>query len=182
MTPAGLSSLWSERWGRTSPIGWTLRTCLPERWIRFHSLPESKRYAQDEAEHLEVLRRHHAVLEALGASIETRVLTVTIQFESGEMAGVHPDAWHWRTIHPEDEDQEGSWRLFVNEGPLSALSPLLRLVANDECRGVLILPLDLAWIVHPYDEGADVITATSAERDVLAARFASWRSARPDGL
>lgn len=126
-----------------------------------------------------MVRRHHAVLEALGASRETRVVTITVRSPEEEYS---PELAAEPWPSPGVAEELGVGQLFVNEGPLSALNGLLRMVANDECRGVMILPVDLTWIFHPYDGGADVITATSAERDWLAARFASWRSARPDGL
>lgn len=62
------------------------------------------------------------------------------------------------------------------------LDLLLRLVADDETRGVIIAPPDLAWLYHPYDGGADVITRYKGERDALAARHTGWLPARPDGL
>ncbi|MDP3157609.1 MAG: hypothetical protein Q8N23_33375 [Archangium sp.] len=111
--------------------------------------------------------------------LETRVVTVTVRYPEEEYSpALAAEPWP----SPGVAEELGVGQLFVNEGPLSAVNGLLRMVANDECRGVMILPIDLAWIFHPYDGGADVITATSAERDLLSTRFSSWRSARPDGL
>lgn len=56
-----LSEAWLSRWGG-SPIAHELRGRHTDRWVRFHSLPESKRYAQTEEEYGVILDRHHTVL------------------------------------------------------------------------------------------------------------------------
>jgi hypothetical protein len=62
---AGRSALWARVWGDCRPGSYELRGCLHDRWVRFHSLPGPKRYADDEAEYAEILRRHLAVLSEL---------------------------------------------------------------------------------------------------------------------
>jgi hypothetical protein len=47
---------------------------------------------------------------------------------------------------------------------------------------VLITDVALRRIPHPYDGGADVILATSDERDRLRSRHEEWLSAHPLGL
>jgi hypothetical protein len=51
---------------------------------------------------------------------------------------------------------------------------LLRYVANDHTQDVILAGQDLSWLYHPYDGGADVITASAQQRDIL-------RSATPNG-
>ena len=55
-------------------------------------------------------------------------------------------------------------------------------VADDEISYAIIAPLDLRWLYHPYDGGADVIAPTAYEHDVLKGRHADWLSAHPAGL
>ncbi|WP_425586206.1 DUF3885 domain-containing protein [Streptomyces sannanensis] len=56
MTPSdnrgtlSLDAAWESNWPGTLPLGHLLRSAWPDRWVRFHSLPESKRYADTEAE------------------------------------------------------------------------------------------------------------------------------------
>ena len=69
---AGLTTLWARAWGDCRPVSYELRGCLHDRWVRFHSLPGSKRYADNEEEYAELIRRHLAVLAellSLGAAI-----------------------------------------------------------------------------------------------------------------
>lgn len=43
--------LWRNAFGETAPIGYQLKDIFPERWLRVHSLPESKRYADSKEEY-----------------------------------------------------------------------------------------------------------------------------------
>ena len=47
-------------------------------------------------------------------------------------------------------------------------------MADDEIAYAIIAPLDLRWLYHPYDGGADVIASTVRDRDVLKDRHADW--------
>src|SRR5229473_7813616 len=62
---AELSVRWTAAWGDCRPVGHELRGCLRDRWVRFHSLPGSKRCAGNEGEYAELLRRHQTVLAEL---------------------------------------------------------------------------------------------------------------------
>lgn len=57
-----------------------------------------------------------------------------------------------------------------------------RSVADDEASGVIIADAELRWLYHPYDGGADVIAATTRQRDQLMAEFSDWLSRLPGGL
>jgi len=61
-----LSVLWEQRW--PTPAGGQMRHVHRDRWVRFHSLPGSKRYPDGEAEYAIVLERHHTLLSELGPS------------------------------------------------------------------------------------------------------------------
>ncbi|TVZ93526.1 hypothetical protein FB157_106248 [Streptomyces sp. BK340] len=45
-----LSALWQRQYSKGSPIAHELRTAYGDRWVRFHSLPGSKRYPETEDE------------------------------------------------------------------------------------------------------------------------------------
>jgi hypothetical protein len=78
---AGFAARWAGAWGECRPIGDELRGCLRDRWVRFHSLPGSKRYAGNEDEYAELMRRHLTVLAELmsrdGAGGEGELVVVT---------------------------------------------------------------------------------------------------------
>ena len=178
MNRHSLDAAWDSGWPQTSPLASSLRLSHPERWFRIHSLPESKRYAETEMETAEVIARHHAVLEALGAARDRELVVVAPRFE--DSSSPSPGAWLWRVI--DEGDEETRWELFATEVPRGELDPILLLVADDQCPELMILPQDLSWIVHPYDGGADIIAPTRGVRDALRSRFSAWISKRADGL
>jgi hypothetical protein len=185
-------------WGDCRPIGHELRSCLHDRWVRFHSLPGSKRYAGSEDEYAVILDRHLTVLAELlagdGTGAEPELLVMTASWSDGpapapreaELAGVLPAAEHWMSILTDDSvPGEETWtHLWVSavRFPGQDLSPLLRLVADYVTAGVIITTADMNWLYHPYDGGADVIAATAGQRDLFRRQHQGWLSARPSGL
>ncbi|GAA0950587.1 DUF3885 domain-containing protein [Actinocorallia libanotica] len=198
---AGLTAVWRARWGG-SPVGYELRERFADRWVRFHSLPESKRYAETEAEYGVVLDRHRTLLRALG--VEDRLCLIAGYFEEAEgPASPHPDhpdpdrpdpdrpgpdhpgAVPWLTVMPDERSFfEIPLKLYVSEVVYGSatLDPFLRGVADERLGHAIISPPDLRWLYHPYDGGGDVIAATVRERDALKSRYASWLSEHPSGL
>lgn len=183
--PSSLTARWDRVWPGVEPIGWRLRQTVPERWVRFHSLPGSKRYPEGEAEMQIVLDRHHALLTALlGDRGGDLVVTVVTWPRWPLEFALLPGAGLWRLLVPED-DAGGSpaivWAGAVCSDDLGALDPLLRQVADGRHGGVIIAPTDLAWLYHPYDGGGDVIAETRGQRVHLMSRFAEWLSTHPSG-
>jgi hypothetical protein len=168
---------------------------FPERWVRFHSLPGSKRYPEDDAEYAEVLARHNAILGEL-ASSGAQVVLVTTGYSSSpvpsrsypEVVAFDPGASPWRTVAmhrvEEDFDKPRYWHLFASawEWRPGAFDPLVRLVADDVVANVLVVAPDCRWVLHPYDGGMDVIAESPESRRLLRAKYAAWLSARADGL
>jgi hypothetical protein len=60
--------------------------------------------------------------------------------------------------------------------------PVVRLVADDVVRNVMVVPPDCRWLLHPYDGGMDVILDSSEARGRLRAAYRDWLSPRADGL
>jgi hypothetical protein len=46
--------------GDLPPVSHLLRRAILDRWLRVHSLPQSKRYAETDVEYEELIRRHNA--------------------------------------------------------------------------------------------------------------------------
>jgi hypothetical protein len=51
--------------GLVPPLNWKLRGGLPDRWLRIHTLPDSKRYAGTESEAAEIAERQVTTAKAL---------------------------------------------------------------------------------------------------------------------
>jgi hypothetical protein len=186
---------WDRRFPNCEPIGHHLRTAFPERWVRFHSLPGSKRYPEDEAQYAEVLARHNAILGEL-TSPGAQVVLVTTGYSGSsmpsrsypEVAAFDPGASPWRTVamHRVEEgfDEPCYWHLFASarEWRPGAFDPLVRLVASDAVANALVVAPDCRWALHPYDGGMDVIAESPEGWRLLRAKYSAWLSARADGL
>lgn len=190
--PTAVDSAWDAHRGGTPPLGHLLRTGHPDCWVRFHSLPDSKRYADTEPEYAILLGRLHTILDELSAPAELLVITCEWSDDPSPLRR-QPDLEaaapgdHWRTVL-EDETEEAEFRTYTHlyVGTLAnqpaALDPLLRMVSDFQTAGVVLAPADFRWLVHPYDGGVDVIAASLGERDALRARHTDWLSRHPGGM
>jgi hypothetical protein len=194
MSPAAefvehLNAAWNARWPFSPPIPFLLRSLHPDRWVRFHSLPESKRYPETDAEYATLLLRHHAVLDELGAADACVVLSarfaddLTVPDDPESLATVQPGATHWRTFQNDDYFVVPA-ELYASRiaYPSPEFDSFLRAAADDQLAHATIGPPDLRWLYHPYDGGADVIAESPFQRDQLRSKFAAWLSSHPAGL
>lgn len=193
---ARLLAAWEQKWPGSRPAADELKSLFPDRWVRFHSLPGSKRYADTEAEYEILLDRHHTVLLELAGPAygATDALVLTMSWSSSNrparrrraVVAAAPDATHWASFVFDDSDPEAViwWHAYLSRLPLTKdrLDPLLRVVADDRTWGVVIAPESLDWLYHPYDGGADVLLPSAARRDELAAAHREWLSPHPAGL
>lgn len=154
-------------------------------WVRFHSLPDSKRYAEDASEYAVILERYNTVLDELFGG--TDVYVITSVWTTKPDVPPHQPAGYWQTLLAEDDpDPEFRiyYHLFAARRPwqLGCIDDLLRDVADDEVTDVLITDTRMERIHHPYDGGADAFLTTPAERDRLRDRHVDWLSSHPSGL
>jgi hypothetical protein len=185
-----LSVLWEENWPDCSKVPYEL-PAVQDRWIRLHTLPESKRYAETPDEYEIILARHNTVLAELVTGPE--ILLVTTDYSSlqepkpirsPQMSAAQPGGAHWVSICTDDELGSESWlHLYVSrmQWSVACLDPVLRQVADDEMANVVVMSTDLRWLYHPYDGGVDVLLPSTRERDALKARHCEWLSTHPGG-
>jgi hypothetical protein len=185
-----MSLFWEQNWTGVEPVGNQLRSFYPDRWVRFHSLPESKRYADTEMEREEVLLRHRTLLAELlnGAATETLVIIAQDwplnDLFSGWTKKLLPGCWPWKSYLDAEEDDGDTIASYFWVAPAlgdSALDSLRGEVAQDQA-DIVITDAEMAWLYHPYDGGADVILPTTAARDQLSTCHASWLPAHSLGL
>lgn len=192
-----LDECWRAEHGPCGPIADSLRTCLPERWVRFHSLPESKRYPESRDEYDELLGRHNRIISDLAnpddrSSSTVTLVVVTCRYSTsgravepdGQLQQHLPQLQLWRIEPPDDPDLDSWTSLWIAEVEWTpgCLNGLLELVADDMERGVMVMPLSTSWVCHPYDGGIDVIAPSTGKRDALAERYRAWLSTLPSGL
>lgn len=177
---------WDHCFPNCPPLGHRLRLAFPARWVRFHSLPGSKRYPENESEYAEVLARHNIILGEL-TDPEHDVVLVTTEY-SESPSPINPNASLWRTIpmhEAEDEfDEPNYWHLYtsIRVWRPGEFDPLVRLIAADAMADVLIVAPDCRWVLHPYDGGMDVLSESPQACRTLRERHLAWLSAREDGM
>ncbi|WP_327374506.1 hypothetical protein OG393_11190 [Streptomyces sp. NBC_01216] len=98
-----LTRLWRDRTPAGPLLPRELKTAYAEGWVRFHSLPESKRYAENEAEYAVLLDRYNTVLDELFAGGEVYVTTDWADPSeptdwSAHRAALHPEGTLWTTL------------------------------------------------------------------------------------
>jgi hypothetical protein len=174
---------WDKAFSGCEPIGHQLKLRFAERWIRFHSLPESKRYPETEAEFEVLLERFNAVVAGV-AQPDSQLVLLTTEFAWNATSEAPPNPQncpkYWRSIVVD----EAYWHIWTTQfrWQLGALDSLVREVAVDAISNVIICDPDCRWAIHPYDGGIDVIAAAPSERDRLRTTFPEWLSSLPSGL
>ncbi|WP_431955609.1 DUF3885 domain-containing protein [Nocardia lijiangensis] len=171
-----------------------LKHAYRDRWVRFHSLPGSKRYPETADEYGIVLDRYNTVLDELFTGQDVYLITCDWSgrpepdTQPDNHTRWHPDAGYWTSVcnDPTQTDAEfiSYTHLFVSQisWQRRAVDDLLRAVADDATAGVMIAGLSLERIHHPYDGGMDVLLPTAAERDAIMHQHAEWLSHHPEGF
>ena len=194
MNQQQLNDVWQRHLASCEPVAHLLRVQLADRWVRFHSLPESKRYPETEKEMAIVLGRHNAVISTLVGEERNVTLLSTEYSEAvsphrSQLAelGLCKNEAPWRSVamHKIGDDwgEPTYWHVFSSNVPWNpgTLDGVLRFVAVDKVANVMLMSSQ-GWLYHPYDGGADVVLPTQAERNLLASEFSSWLSKHPAGL
>ena len=190
---------WERNFAGFLPLAHTFRDAFKDRWVRFHSLPESKRYAESESEYQTILLRHNTVITRLCQ--EKKLILITAFYSEnikpekkiGRGSLVKPfdldlNSKYWQTVamHEVHSDFEPELylHLFASEWNWSptVFDQILKLAADDVLSNVFILSLESNWIYHPYDGGADVICASISARNLIHKEFSNWLSDTPGGL
>ncbi len=173
-----------------------LKHQFKDRRVRFHSLPDSKRFAESESDYKTIMHRHHAVLNELGCTHNDLYLvipeysaSVTPQSPEKKLAELDLETTPWKTAamceHDQVKDEEPYYIHFhavrINYPDLR-WDTVFKMVADDEVAHVMIICPAGNWVFHPYDGGADVILKDGGTRDLLKNKYRDWLSARSDGL
>ena len=185
-----LDEYWQRNFDHIPPLAHELRDRFRKRWVRFHSLPDSKRYAETDSEWATLLERHNSLVDHL-ATDECELVLLTTNWTAVRQPTTVPSGLrelnltgdHWRSF-AKDGEESNWWHLFRTSiiWQPGTLDPVFRLVAENEISNVMLLDATANWLIHPYDGGLDLILGSRDERDRISREFSTWRSTRSDGL
>ena len=160
--------------------------------MRFHALPDSRRYAASEDEYAEILRRHGAVGAALfieGAPLylyRAHLAEPRLRGRQKHQIAGRQFRENLVVLPPEGAGQDGDGdrmyvRALATHWKPDFFEAAIRLIADWQEVGITFACPATKNIFCPYDGGMDVFTFSIAPEE-LRARFAGWRSTHPDGL
>ena len=196
MTSNQFEQFWKETYALTPPIPHLFKRAYSTRWLRVHSLPEAKRYPDNDLEWSILLDRQKSFLTDLLGS-EDSILLVTGEYfnpTSPLIFSPHPCLHHlsFTKLSPialamidgnEEYDPGERYQPFCApvDGSIVTNESLLQDIANDELR-VFFVSFEHDLLIAPYDGGVDIIFKDEVTKDHYKTKYKNWVSSRRDGL
>jgi hypothetical protein len=184
--------VWRRHFGDLPPVGYVLRAALPNRWLRIHSLPGSKRYPETDAEYSTMLERHNQAASEILGFREDAIFFVHVSGADDFPATFAKFEWVPRTgllastpvrfAPVEGDDNALSVAGCMIPWTSGVWNDLLRDVADDRVSSVLLANPTSGEVYAPYDGGADLFVTDSQRVATLRLRWSSWLSRHPEGL
>ncbi len=197
MTKENFQKLWTSNYPNTIPISHLFKQVFSDRWFRIHSLPESKRYAENNNEWNTLLDRQNKIITDLLTGYPTFLL-VTGAYTSEGLIELHPldevpsiEELTFTSLEPIDlneispnvyeQGQMYTPMFSVQNWKAKKFDNLLKDIANDNIKA-FFLSEDKDLIIAPYDGGVDIILKDTETRDFYKQKYGGWLSERQDGL
>ena len=197
MTKEKFEKLWKINYPNTVPISYLFKNDYSERWFRIHSLPESKRYPENEKEWKILLSRQNEIITDL-FEIDTPILIVTGEYNWGNDRTSHItkeelvfknydfvelDKIDLFEIESEQYDEIDIYRPAFAETNwnIAKQKDLIKEIANDRIRAFFV-SFEKNIIVAPYDGGIDFVLKDVETKKYYKSKYQNWLSERKDGL
>jgi hypothetical protein len=153
-----------------------------DRWVRFHSLSESKQWPDTDEERFEIIQRHLIALRELVELYECAELVVILEdWNTNDLFGgwtkkYVPGCWPWTFWRDPGDDADDPFAYYwvAPTTSVDELNDLLLLVA-EQTGNAMITDQEMKWLYIPYDGGADVYLPSSNARDDFRDRHPDWR-------
>ncbi|WP_018628488.1 DUF3885 domain-containing protein [Niabella aurantiaca] len=197
MTKEQFDIFWKTNYPGTIPISHCFKYDFPERWLRIHSLPESKRYPETQEEWEILLSRQNKIINDL-LGYKTTILVVIGEyfFEGQEPYDILESEYSLEdcslvSLNPIDlhklwPDEHDKGQLFIAKFCQQVWIPkrfdkLLKDIAQYYLRAFFV-SLENKYIIAPYDGGMDIILNDTKTRDHYKEKYKLWLSPRSDGF
>lgn len=189
------SDIWRTFYPNAEPTGWLMRAANVPHWIRFHSLPLSKRYADTKEEYSTLLSRQNSLANAvLGNDRPCWIVQACWTTPEGlvELTDEHEMFRASRELELErafsfDVDEGGEaayWNVMA--GPVrwtqGGFDEVLLRIADEQSAPILWISAESGAVFAPYDGGVDLFLPSEAKVKDLRTKYADWLSSDPDGL
>jgi hypothetical protein len=187
---------WQRFHGTHKPIGYMLRGGRASDWVRFHSLPLSKRYP-DTGEEWAILlaRQNELAAEVLGegeacwlvqSHWRTPVGTIEIAdsqdpFWATRQYGLAPT---FTFVEDDDDDEAVVWLAYAaaQTWKRGRFDALLRDIADERAAPTLWMSQSTGILFAPYDGGVDLFLSTPSDVVAISTKHSDWLSSHPAGL
>ncbi len=175
---------WFSEYQSVQPTGWALRGAFRDRWLRIHSLTNSKRYPVNVEDWSELRKRHRYATSLLLTEGEQGFLIspwVCAGHDVFPVFGLKPS--HWLPEFQADDDEAPSGPFHAAKVPWSfdSFIPILEAVAEDATCALFVTE-DASRIYAPYDGGADLFSTESKQLTAMRSALRDFLSPRSDGL
>ncbi len=197
MTKQEFQKYWTLNYLDNIPLPHLLRQEYSERWFRIHSLPESKRYAENDKEFEIILNRQNEIMTDL-FGLDTNILLVTGEYNWGDNRAIHItdeqeifktysftrlDNIDLYKFNSEEYDEVDIYRPVFTETTwdLNKHNNILLEIAEDKTRA-FFMSFEKNIIVAPYDGGVDFILKDNLTKEFYKNKYTHWLSEREDGL
>jgi hypothetical protein len=198
MTKQQFQQYWAKNFPEIPPINHLFKHLLKNSWLRIHSLPEAKRYAETDEEWAILLERQNTVFADLMPKNAKICIVSGIYsnaekvFEKEVFKGLpYFKALNFKELEVLDMGKISSdWHdegifftpCFVEEKyEPNQFDSILKSIANDEWRLFFLDPKS-GRIIAPYDGGVDIIFEEGGPLSIFRKKYENWVSKREDGL
>jgi hypothetical protein len=169
---------WNSLYPETPPINYFFKERLKKRWLRIHSLPQSKRYA-DTKEEWDILfhRQNTVIADLVGEDAAIKVVVNFIEIDNYLFK-----SFNFINIGVfTDMERETVFQSFLFEitWQENTLNPMLIMIAQEEMRAFIIGD---NCLIAPYDGGMDVVFKDGYTKGLFKEKYKDWLSVREDGL
>ncbi|MCB0446086.1 MAG: hypothetical protein KDD03_00970 [Gelidibacter sp.] len=196
MTKEQFEKFWISTFPDTLPISHLFKFDYKDRWFRIHSLPKSKRYADNENEWEILLSRQNQIInDLLGDNSD--VFIVTGEYNWGERETFITDEekvfdrYNFTRLsnidlfklNPDDYDEGEVYRPAFSQivWHVNNHDNILTEIADD-CIRVFFVSFEKHILIAPYDGGLDIVLSDIETKEKYKQKYQDWLSQREDGF
>ena len=178
-----MSSFDTAKFSDTYPVAFAMRVAHPDTWFRIHSLPDSKRYPESDADWDILISRHRRLSSAvMGGSGRCRI-HYSLFADADFPSSISPSLdWRASSAIPFDDEQKVFTKTTEADWSFDTFLPWIRMRSEDELAWIAFHSLDTDAIYSPYDGGADIFSTDDRFLSDIKTEFSKWASPQPAGL